>query len=266
MTRAAKLHWIRADDPPDAFPDPALALDSPEGLLAAGGDLSPERLLCAYAAGIFPWYEGQPILWWSPDPRAILRFDELKVSAACASDCDRAASGSRSITASPTSFGAARPRAMPARIPGSPTRCIAPMWRCTLLGFAHSVETWLDEELVGGLYGVAIGGVFFGESMFSRASDASKVALVRLVEQLRQRQFRFIDCQLPSAHLESLGSRTVPRRTFLRWLRKATCIGGAGRRIMAPLAGRAECAARLTRCKNGGLRQECRHFRNTPRW
>jgi leucyl/phenylalanyl-tRNA--protein transferase len=222
MTRAAKLHWIRAEDPPDAFPDPALALDSPEGLLAAGGDLSPERLLCAYAAGIFPWYEGQPILWWSPDPRAILRFDELKVSRSLRK---RLRSGRFRVTFDHRFADVVRGCAAP-RDACPDTWITNEMYRAYValheLGFAHSVETWLDEELVGGLYGVAIGGVFFGESMFSRASDASKVALVRLVEQLRQRQFRFIDCQLPSAHLESLGSRTVPRRTFLRWLRKAT--------------------------------------------
>ncbi|MEO0972690.1 MAG: leucyl/phenylalanyl-tRNA--protein transferase [Pseudomonadota bacterium] len=221
MTRAAKLHWIGPDDPPDAFPPPEQALDSPEGLLAAGGDLSPPRLLAAYAAGVFPWYEGQPILWWSPDPRAILRLDELKISRSLA----KRERSEQFHTTFDQAFaevmkGCAAPRGACAD-----TWITSEMFRAYVrlhsLGHAHSVETWRDGELVGGLYGVALGGVFFGESMFSRASDASKVALVRLVRQLHERGYDFIDCQLPSTHLQSLGSRNIPRTTFLSWLEEA---------------------------------------------
>jgi leucyl/phenylalanyl-tRNA--protein transferase len=227
MTRAAKLHWIRPADPPEAFPDPEQALDSPEGLLAAGGDLAPARLLAAYARGIFPWYEGQPILWWSPDPRAVLCFDELKISRSLAKRLRSA----RYTTTFDRRFaevvaGCAAPRSGCAD-----TWITREMFEAYVrlheMGCAHSVETWEGERLVGGLYGVAIGSVFFGESMFSRASDASKVALVRLARQLESRGFHFIDCQLPSPHLERLGSRTVSRREFLGWLRDAVAAGPA---------------------------------------
>jgi leucyl/phenylalanyl-tRNA--protein transferase len=218
MTRAAKLHWIAPDDPPDAFPDPEDALDSPEGLLAAGGDLSPQRLLAAYRIGVFPWYEGQPILWWSPDPRAVLCLDELKVSRSLA----KRERSDRFVTTFDQAFsdvirGCAAPRGACVD-----TWITSDMHRayCRLheLGYAHSVETWHEGALVGGLYGVGLGGVFFGESMFSRSPDASKVALMRLVRQLRAHGYDFIDCQLPSSHLQSLGSRSISRRTFLRWL------------------------------------------------
>ncbi len=221
MTRAAKLHWIGPEDPPDAFPDPNDALDSPEGLLAAGGDLSPERLLAAYSAGVFPWFEGQPILWWSPDPRAILRLDELKVSRSLA----KRERSNRYQTTFDQAFGQVMQGCAAPRDTCADTWITSDMYRayCRLheLGHAHSVETWADGKLVGGLYGVALGGVFFGESMFSRASDASKVALVRLVRQLQARNYHFIDCQLPSSHLQSLGSRSISRETFLGWLEDA---------------------------------------------
>jgi leucyl/phenylalanyl-tRNA--protein transferase len=221
MTRAAKLHWIRADDPPDAFPDPAAALDSPEGLLAAGGDLSPERLLSAYAAGIFPWYEGQPILWWSPNPRAVLCFDQLKVSRSLR----KRLRSNRYEVSFDRCFGQVVRGCAAPRGACADTWITAEMHQAYVAlhryGFAHSVETWEGGRLVGGLYGVALGGAFFGESMFSRASDASKVALVHLVHALQARDYHFIDCQLPSAHLESLGSTTIARPVFLQWLRQA---------------------------------------------
>lgn len=221
MTRAAKLHWINPDDPPDAFPDPEHALDSPEGLLAAGGDLSPERLVAAYRAGVFPWYEGQPILWWSPDPRAVLCFDELRVSRSLA----KRERSQRFVTTYDLAFPDVMRSCAAPRGACVDTWITTEMYRayCRLhdLGYAHSVETWQAGALVGGLYGVALGGVFFGESMFTRSADASKVALVRLVRQLQARGFGFIDCQLPSAHLQRLGSRNIPRRTFLNWLGKA---------------------------------------------
>jgi leucyl/phenylalanyl-tRNA--protein transferase len=186
MTGPGALHWIRPDDPPDAFPDPQRALHEPDGLLAVGGDLSPERLLAAYRRGIFPWYEaGQPILWWSPDPRAVLLPDELKVSTSL-----RKALRSRDVEVTLdrafadviSGCAAPRPRQRGTWLTPDMQRAYA---RLHELGYAHSVEVWEDGTLAGGLYGVALGRVFFGESMFSRLRDASKVALVHLVAETR---------------------------------------------------------------------------------
>jgi leucyl/phenylalanyl-tRNA--protein transferase len=216
------IPWLRPGDPPGAFPPVEAALTDPDGLLCAGGDLSSERLLEAYRRGIFPWFSaGQPILWWSPDPRTLLYPDELKVS--------------RSLAKSLRNRGyrASLDGAFVEVVERCSDRALRPegTWitqqmkeaylRLHQLGFAHSVEIRDGDRLVGGLYGVALGRVFFGESMFSEARDASKVALCALVANLRERGYRFIDCQVASEHLASLGARSVPRADFLRELAAA---------------------------------------------
>jgi leucyl/phenylalanyl-tRNA--protein transferase len=217
VTGPGTLHWIRADDPPDAFPDPQRALREPDGLLAVGGDLAPERLLAAYRRGIFPWFEaGQPVLWWSPDPRAVLRPDELKVS----TSLRKSLRSARLEITLDSAFaavirGCAQPRPRQ-RGTWLTDEMVSAYERLHALGHAHSVEVRRDGELVGGLYGVAIGRVFFGESMFSSVRDASKVALCHLVSEVRARGFELIDCQVHSPHLASLGARALPRPEFLR--------------------------------------------------
>ena len=198
---------------------PPVELASPEGLLAVGGDLRAERLLAAYRHGIFPWYsKGQPILWWSPDPRAVLFPPELKISRSLY----KTLRSEKFTVTLDTSFRAvmqacAQPRE---KSPDGGTWITPEMLEAYVLlhdkGYAHSVESWHQGELVGGLYGVALGGAFFGESMFSRRSDASKVALVHLVRQIETWGFTIVDCQLPSAHLFSLGARTIRRQEFLQ--------------------------------------------------
>jgi leucyl/phenylalanyl-tRNA---protein transferase len=210
------LRWLSRSDAADRFPAPSEALTEPNGLLAAGGDLEPERLLAAYRRGIFPWYaDGQPILWWSPDPRSVLRPDEVHVSRSLRRSLIKGGFELRIDTAfAQVVAGCAAPRDYSAStwITADMAAAYARLHR---LGWAHSFETWLDGELVGGLYGVAIGRVFFGESMFTRATDASKVAFVNLASQLRARSFELIDCQVASAHVTSLGASTVPRAEFL---------------------------------------------------
>ena len=211
--------WIAPGNRDLTFPDVNLALREPDGLLAIGGDLTPERVLAAYRQGIFPWYsDSQPILWWSPDPRTVLYPDSLKLSRSLRKTLRR---GRFNVTMDKAFRevigGCAGPR------PGnSGTWITADMTRtyCILheTGFAHSVECWLDEQLVGGLYGVSLGRVFFGESMFSRATDASKVAFAHLVRQLRAWDFGLIDCQVYSAHLASLGAEEIPRSLFIKHL------------------------------------------------
>jgi leucyl/phenylalanyl-tRNA--protein transferase len=213
------LRWLSPTGAADSFPPPSEALTEPNGLLVAGGDLEPERLLAAYSHGIFPWYEdGQPILWWSPDPRAVLRPDGLKVSRSLRRSVAKRNYALRIDTAFDRVIEAcAEPRHY-----GGSTWINADMRRAYRrlhrLGWAHSFETWRDGELVGGFYGVAIGRVFFGESMFTRATDASKVALVKAAEYLHERRFALIDCQVVSAHTASLGAANVPRAEFLRLL------------------------------------------------
>ena len=206
------LAWLESKDP---FPPVERALKNPNGLLAAGGELSVERLLDAYRHGVFPWYSGaEPVLWWSPDPRMVLYCDELKVPRSLAKSVRNKGYEVRIDTA----FGAV----LEGCVDRPQTWLGAEMRKAYLrmhrAGYAHSFETWLDGELVGGLYGVAIGRMFYGESMFSQASDASKVALVALVRELRARQFPLIDCQMHTPLLASLGARDIARRTFLREL------------------------------------------------
>jgi len=209
------ITWLSPHDAPEWFPPAEQALEEPAGLLAAGGDLSPERLLAAYRRGIFPWYSpGQPVLWWSPDPRAVLFPEEFRLTRSLAKTL-RNAGFSPSVDRDFAGVidGCAAPRA------ASPGTWITREMRAAYLrlhelGHAHSVEVWHGGQLAGGLYGVRLGGVFFGESMFSAMRDASKAALAHLVAVCRSNALAVIDCQLPSRHLESLGSRSIPRSQF----------------------------------------------------
>jgi leucyl/phenylalanyl-tRNA--protein transferase len=200
------------------FPPPSEA--EPSGLLAVGGDLSSERLLAAYAAGIFPWYEDpQPILWFSPDPRWVLLPEDLAVSRRLA----RTLRGRRFEVTVDTAFphvirGCASVPRTDAQGTWITPAMLAAYQELFELGFAHSVETWQAGELVGGVYGVSLGGAFFGESMFTLRPDASKVALVTLVRQLAAWGFDFLDCQVHTPHLQKLGARSWPRAVFLRAL------------------------------------------------
>ncbi|MGD9364662.1 MAG: leucyl/phenylalanyl-tRNA--protein transferase [Desulfobacteraceae bacterium] len=196
------------------FPDPMLA--EPEGLLAVGGDLSPERLLLAYEKGVFPWFsDDDPILWWSPDPRLVLYPEDLKISRSLARTLRR---GRFQVTFD-VAFNAvimacAQIRGKKREGTWITDEMITAYCRLHDLGYAHSVETWHGKNLVGGLYGVSLGRAFFGESMFSSQRDASKVALVHLRNFLRLKHFDFIDCQMPTDHLMRLGACKVSRADF----------------------------------------------------
>ncbi|MDX1454884.1 MAG: leucyl/phenylalanyl-tRNA--protein transferase [Gammaproteobacteria bacterium] len=218
MTRSVlNLRWIPADAPPDDFPPPELAMTEPDGLLAAGGDLSPARLLAAYQRGIFPWFsEGQPILWWSPDPRAVILPAELRVSRSLRKKLRQRPFAFTVDSAFPAVIQACAeaPR------PGQDGTWITPDMQAAYIelhrqGHAHSIEVWQEDSLVGGLYGLAIGKTFCGESMFSQATDASKAAFLLLVRELQARDFTLIDCQLDNPHLASLGCQLLPRAQFL---------------------------------------------------
>jgi leucyl/phenylalanyl-tRNA--protein transferase len=203
--------------PEPVFPPPDSSTE--EGLLAVGGDLSPERLLCAYTQGIFPWYsEGEPILWWSPDPRCILLHADLRIPRSMRQllkkkpfeiSCDRAF---RSVMEACSEL---RPGSSGTWITAA---MIDAYCRLHELGYAHSVETWVDDGLAGGLYGVSLGGCFFGESMFSKVSNASKAALITLTEALGRRGFSLLDCQMHTRHLEMFGAKMIPRKEFLLML------------------------------------------------
>ncbi len=208
------IHWL---EPDGDFPPVERALRRPNGLLAAGGDLSPERLLRAYRLGIFPWFSaGEPILWWSPDPRMALFPDELKIARSLAKTLRKRDFEVRADSAfEQVILACSEPR------PHQPGTWItsemqAAYARLHRLGVAHSVETWRGGELIGGLYGVALGRMFYGESMFSRADDASKIALVHLVRQLQRWEFGMIDCQMNTPLLTSFGAREIRRAEFTR--------------------------------------------------
>ena len=209
------------------FPPVDTALAEPNGLLAAGGDLSAERLLSAYRRGIFPWYSpGEPLLWWSPDPRMVLFPGEVRISRSLNRTLKSADYQIRLDSAFAEVIAAcAAPREHGAGTWISDEMQTA--YRCLhQLGYAHSVETWVEREgkstLVGGLYGIAIGRVFYGESMFSRVSNASKIALAHLCRLLERRGFVVIDCQMNTAHLASLGAREIPRWEFVAGLARWT--------------------------------------------
>jgi len=197
------------------FPDAASALEEPNGLVAAGGALSPEWLLAAYRHGLFPWFnEGDPILWWSPDPRLVLFPHEIRIHRSLRRVLRQHRFEVRTDSDFPAVIAAC---AMP-REPGGGTWILPPMQdaycRMFELGHAHSVECWLEGRLVGGLYGMALGRVFFGESMFSFETDASKVALAYLARLLSAKGFAMIDCQMSTAHLQSMGAREISRNEF----------------------------------------------------
>jgi len=210
-----RVAWLSAADPPDSFPHVDLALREPDGLLAAGGDLSTERLLVAYRSGIFPWYEqGQPILWWSPDPRCVLRPSEFHVArrlqqyARCSTltmSCNRAFE--KVIEACAGSRKSQQGTWITEDVMCAYRQLHADGW-------AHSVEIWDGEELVGGIYGLSIDRVFFGESMFARQNNASKFAMLGLCSILAQNGFEILDCQVLSQHLLTLGARLIPRAEF----------------------------------------------------
>ncbi len=212
------IPWLKT---PLDFPAVETALREPNGLLCAGGDLAPATILKAYSRGIFPWYsDGQPILWWSPDPRMVLFPEEFKVSKSLAKT---ARSGKFEIRID-TAFAEVMAACAAPRTPEGGTWIVEAMQtaytRLYQLGFAHSVESWQDGELVGGLYGIAMGRMFYGESMFARTTDASKVALVALVDKLKRDGFELIDCQQETRHLASFGARPIARKEFTRRLQE----------------------------------------------
>jgi len=237
------IPWLESDTP---FPDvsKALTVEAP-GLLAAGADLSPQRLLLAYQNGIFPWFsEGQPILWWSTDPRMVLYTDRFKISASLAKTLRKVERSRREGGPWEVRFDSAFEDVMRAcaapRKDGPGTwisdDIIAGYGGLHALGYAHSAEVWLDGELVGGAYGVCIGRMFYGESMFARVSDASKVALAYLVAFLREQGVRMVDCQQETGHLASLGAAPIARSRFLEHLRGAIREPAIGTwKVVAPL-------------------------------
>lgn len=211
------IPWLTKNSP---FPPVTLALQEPNGLLAAGGELSAARLLLAYRQGIFPWFSpGDPLLWWSPDPRMVLIPDEFKLSASLA----KVLRNGRHEIRTDTAFEAVM-RACAAPRAGQhgtwiDEQMIAAYCELHRLGFAHSIETWLDGKLAGGLYGVSIGQMFYGESMFSRVSNGSKIALAYLC---KQGHAAMIDCQMHTPHLASLGARLVSRDEFITRVEELT--------------------------------------------
>jgi leucyl/phenylalanyl-tRNA--protein transferase len=212
------IPWLTANAP---FPSVERALRVPNGLLAASDDLSASRLLEAYRLGIFPWFNsGEPVLWWSPDPRMVLVPGEFKISRSLARVLRNHAYEVRCDTAfEQVMRGCAAPRSK---------HCgtwihediIAAYCELHRMGYAHSVETWVDGKLAGGLYGICIGRMFYGESMFSHASNASKIALAHLARQLERWQFGMVDCQMNTPHLASLGAREIPRNEFIARLQE----------------------------------------------
>lgn len=227
------IPWLETDSP---FPDVSHALteeDGAPGLLAAGGDLTPARLLEAYRHGIFPWFsEGQPILWWSTDPRMVLFTERFSISHSLKKTLKKVQRSSATDRRWEVRFDSAFEQVM--RACAAPRRDGAGTWISEDIirgyvglhrqGYAHSAEVWMDGRLVGGAYGVCIGRMFYGESMFARVSDASKIALAYLVHFLRLNGVALIDCQQETSHLASLGAVPIPRTEFIRHLRQATLL------------------------------------------
>jgi leucyl/phenylalanyl-tRNA---protein transferase len=228
MLRRPKLRWIAADEP---LPAAQSALREPDGLVAAGSDLSADRLFEAYCKGIFPWYsDGQPVLWWSPDPRMVLLVDDFAPSKSLQKRMrqlrntgDWSVSMDRAFDRVMHECAQARPGQNGTWISAAIIQSYVELHR---RGFAHSVEVWHADELIGGLYGVSIGKMFFGESMFARRSDASKIALAVLMKALQQHGFHMVDCQQDTAHLASLGARTMTRAEFLDKLHHLVSLPG----------------------------------------
>ena len=218
------IPWLEGDDP---FPPVEQALVEPNGLLAVGADLSPRRLIDAYARGIFPWFnEDDPVLWWSPDPRMVLFPPELHISRSLR----RVIRSNQFVVTADRAFldvmrGCAAPRANQDGTWITPDM-LAAYSTLQQLGHAHSFEVWHGDDLAGGLYGVALGRVFYGESMFSRETNASKVALAYLARQLERWRFVVIDCQMSTGHLASLGAREIPRAEFVRDVRAGVVLPG----------------------------------------
>jgi len=221
---APRLAWIGADDPPGSFPPVDQALTEPDGLLAAGGDLSTQRLLYAYRRGIFPWYdEGQPILWWSPNLRCILRPADLHIARRLRRWLRTSGfevTFNRSFDAVIDACAENRPGQRGTWITPDMNRAYRRLHR---IGWAHSVEVWQEDTLAGGIYGLAIDRVFFGESMFTRIDNASKAAMIALCSELVKGEFQLLDCQIESPHLASLGAVLIPRRQFSALL-AAACV------------------------------------------
>ena len=212
------IPWLANDAP---FPPVERALSVPNGLLAAGGDLSAARLLAAYRNGIFPWFNPrEPILWWSPDPRMVLIPAEFRISRSFAKTLRNSGHEVRCDTVfEQVMRGCAAPRAAQSGT-WIGEDMIAAYCELHQSGYAHSVETWMNGRLVGGLYGISIGRMFYGESMFSLVSNASKIALAHLARQLERWQFGMIDCQMNTPHLASLGAREIPRSEFIARLKE----------------------------------------------
>lgn len=216
--------WLETEDSNYSFPDPGNALTDPNGLLAIGGDLSPERIVIAYLNGIFPWYSpGEPILWWSPDPRAVLFPEKLHISKSLKKTIRKKVFTTTIDQAFEQVIAAC---AQTPRKDQNGTWISDDMQQAYLslhkIGIAHSAECWLDGQLVGGLYGIALGKVFFGESMFSHKNNASKVAFVHLLDELKKNNYALIDCQVTTEHLLSLGAEEIPRDQFLKLITQHT--------------------------------------------
>lgn len=216
MESPIRLHWLDPRNPHQPFPPVHLAMRDPNGLLAIGGDLSATRLLNAYRQGIFPWYNpDEPILWWCPDPRTVLEPSAMHVSHSLKKTirrADYAVTFDRAFAQVLTACAGERRKSHGTWLGEDMQQAYNELHQ---KGHAHSVEIWRDHELIGGLYGLALGRAFFGESMFSRATDASKLALYWLCQQLQRWGFALIDCQISSSHLLSLGAREIPRAEFL---------------------------------------------------
>jgi leucyl/phenylalanyl-tRNA--protein transferase len=213
----AEINWLDLGKP--EFPPVESALTDPDGLLAVGGNLYAERLIVAYQRGIFPWYEeGQPILWWAPDPRSVIIPDQVRITRSLHKNLRKG----RFLVTMDNAFEEVITACAGKRNYTDGTWITRDMkdayTELHRLELAHSVEVWLDGDLVGGLYGVALGKLFFGESMFSTASNASKIALVHLAGQLHEWDYKLIDCQVQSDHMDSLGAQNIPRKSFQTYL------------------------------------------------
>ncbi|MDJ0813258.1 MAG: leucyl/phenylalanyl-tRNA--protein transferase [Woeseiaceae bacterium] len=217
-----RIEWLSPADPPEAFPDVSEALTEPDGLLAAGGDLRPERLLAAYARGIFPWFEeGQPILWWSPDPRCVLWPDKLHVSRRLRQQLRNSSAELRCNTAFVDVMRACAAKRRSQQGTWITEDMMAAYERLHRDGWAHSIEIWDGDRLVGGVYGLCIGRVFFGESMFSAEPNTSKMAMLGLTRHMQSTGLQLLDCQVASPHLFTLGAEFMSRAEFSAFLAAA---------------------------------------------